>query len=95
MADTEYVIDTEPILAYLYDEPGHEAVATVIEQVHAGETTAAVAEANAAEVLYKVARFEGEDDRPTAASLRMADRDIRALERLGVALRCRARDPLR
>ena len=37
-------------------------------------------------MFYLVARFEGTDDVPTDASLREADRDVRALERQGVAI---------
>ena len=37
-------------------------------------------------MFYLIARFEGVDDVPTDASLREADRDIRALERQGLKL---------
>lgn len=85
---TEYVFDTEAIIAYLYNEPGHETVATKLDAVFEGEVEGSLSEANASEVLYLVARFEGTtDDKPTKASLRDADRDLRALERQGVTLR--------
>jgi predicted nucleic acid-binding protein len=45
-----------------------------------------ITETHATEVFYLVARFEGIDDTPTDASLREADRDIRALERQGLEL---------
>jgi len=80
----EYVFDTEAIVAYLYGEPGHEAVAGLLDEVFAGEAAGAMAETNAGEVFYLVARFEGVDDVPTDTSLREADRDLRALERRGL-----------
>lgn len=81
-----YVFDTEAIVAYLYTEPGHETVAALLDEVFSGESEGALAETNAGEVFYLVARFEGVDDAPTDASLRTADRDLRALERRGVAV---------
>ncbi|ELZ47591.1 hypothetical protein C463_02466 [Halorubrum californiense DSM 19288] len=81
-----YVFDTEAVVAYLYGEAGHEAVARLLDEVFAGESAGALAETNAAEVFYPVSRFEGVDDEPTDASLRAADRDLRALERRGLAI---------
>jgi predicted nucleic acid-binding protein len=85
---TEYVFDTEAIIAYLYKEPGHETVATTLDAVFDGAAEGSLSEANASEVLYLVARFEGTaNDKPTKASLRDADRDLRALERRGLTIR--------
>jgi predicted nucleic acid-binding protein len=85
---TEYVFDTEAIIAYLYNEPGHQTVATTLETVFEGDLGGSLSDANASEVFYLVARFEGTaDDTPTKASLRDADRDLRALERRGLAIR--------
>ena len=81
-----YVFDTEAIIAFLYNEPGHEAVAALLDEVFAGDADGFLARTSASEVFYLVARFEGVDDAPTDASLRDADRDLRALERRGVAL---------
>ena len=81
-----YVFDTEAIVAYLYGERGHEAVAGLLDEVFGGESAGALAETNAGEVIYLVSRFEGVDDAPTDASLRAADRDLRALERRGLAV---------
>ena len=84
---TDYVFDTEAIIAFLYDEPGHSRVGTLLDTVESGESDGLLSETNASEVYYLVARFEGTpDDKPTAASLRTADRDIRTLARRGVAL---------
>ena len=80
----EYVFDTEAIIAYLYKEPGHGIVADLLDEVFSGEANGFLTETNASEVFYLVARFEGTDDTHTDASLREADRDIRALERQGL-----------
>jgi len=82
-----YVFDTEAVIAFLYSEPGHERVATLLEEIQRGDTDGYLAETNASEVYYLVARFEGtEDDEPTAASFRAADRDLRTLKRSGLTL---------
>jgi predicted nucleic acid-binding protein len=81
-----YVFDTEAIIAFLYNEPGHEAVADLLDEVFSGDADGFLTETNASEMFYLVARFEGVDDIPTDASLREADRDIRALERQGLEL---------
>lgn len=83
----EYVFDTEAIIAFLYDEPGHQAVASLLEAVFTGDATGLLAETNASEVFYLIARFEGTDqDEPTTTSTRVADRDLRALERRGLTI---------
>lgn len=81
-----YVFDAEAIIAYLYDEPGHETVEEYLREATNSDTEGYLTETNAAEVLYLIARFEGADGRPTTSSLRIADRDIRALERGGLLL---------
>ena len=86
MSDT-YVFDTEAVIAFLYSEPGHDVVADLLADVFAGTADGYLAEANASEVFYLVARFEGTgDDVPTEASLRTADRDVRTLERRGITI---------
>lgn len=75
------VFDAEPLIAYLYEEPGHEAVAERLAAAQRGEIDAVIAEVNASELLYKVARVEGDDGVATGQSLRVADRDVRALTR--------------
>ncbi|AXG09667.1 PIN domain-containing protein [Haloplanus rubicundus] len=81
-----YVFDTEAIIAFLYTEPGHESVATLLDQVFTGGADGVLTETNASEVFYLVARFEGLNDSPTEISLREADRDIRALEQQGLEI---------
>lgn len=82
-----YVFDTEAIIAFLYDEPGHDQVGDLLDEVEAGEAEGLLSETNACEVYYLVARFEGTvEDKPTPTSLRVADRDVRTLTRRGVAI---------
>jgi predicted nucleic acid-binding protein len=81
-----YVFDTEAIIAFLYNEPGHETVADLLEKVFDGDADGWMTETNASEVYYLIARFEGVDDTPTDTSLREADRDIRALDRQGLQI---------
>jgi len=81
-----YVFDTEAIIAYLYDEPGRSVVEEYLRDVRDGTVEGLLAETNAGEVLYLIARFEGIDDKPTTDSLRTADRDLRALERWGIQI---------
>jgi len=84
----ESVLDTEAIIAYLYNEPDYEKVAAKLNAVFDGEAAGNISEPNASEVFSLVARFEGTaDDTPTKASLRDADRDLRALERQGLTIR--------
>lgn len=78
-----YVFDTEPLIAFLYNEDGHDAVADILEDVAAGRVEGVVAEVNATELLYQIARIEG-GGTTTPDSLRSADRDIRALKRRGI-----------
>lgn len=82
-----YVFDTEAIVAFLYDEPGHARVGDFLADVEAGEAEGSLSEMNASEVYYLVARYEGTtEDKPTTASLRAADRDIRTLQQRGVTV---------
>jgi predicted nucleic acid-binding protein len=49
---TEYVFDTEPLVAYLYDEPGASTVTELLQAVDAGEASGAVSHATATELLW-------------------------------------------
>lgn len=82
----EYVFDVEPLIAFFYGEPGHEALAELLDEIGRGDAEGALAEVNASELLYKIARIEGDDGTATSTSLRAADRDVRALERRGLAI---------
>lgn len=81
-----FVFVTEPLIAFLYDEPGHEAVADLLAQVEGDDATGLLTGINAAELTYLIARIEGADGEPTPDSLRVADRDIRSLTRHGVTI---------
>ena len=82
-----HVFDTEAIIAFLYNEPGHDRVGDLLDEVETGDTEGLLSETNASEVYYLVARFEGTpQDEPTSASSRAADRDVRTLTRRGVAI---------
>lgn len=52
---TEVVSDTEPLVAYLYDEPGADAVTDRLQAVDRGDTTAAVSHATVTELVVRVA----------------------------------------
>ena len=81
-----YVFDTEAIIAYLYDEPGRDVVEKFLTEIRDGSVDGLIAETNAAELFYLIARAEGDDDGPTQDSFRTADRDVRALQRWRIAL---------
>lgn len=83
---TGYVFDTEPLVSFLYMDPGHEAVARRLASVESGEDECRITDVTAAELFYLVARIEGRDGDPTQHSLRLADRDVRSLERAGVGI---------
>ena len=87
MADRAFVFDTEPLVAFLYEEPGHADVAERLDEVEVGRSEGSIAEVTASEVFYLIARVEGDDGAPTPDSLRIADRDVRALLRRGLVLR--------
>lgn len=82
----EYVFDTEPLIAFLYTEAGHEEVADRLSAVRAGDVDGAIAEVTASELLYLIARIEGDDGRATNESMRVADRDVRSIARQGLSI---------
>ena len=65
---SDLVFDTEPLIAYVYDEPGTDRVQDLLERVDAGDVTAAISEATATEIVYKIARLQA-DGRPDEADL--------------------------
>lgn len=87
MPENGYAFDTEPLVAFLYEEPGHENVADRLDEVGSGAVSGSIAEVTAAEVFYLLSRIEGVDGKPTHESLRVADRDVRSFERRGVSPR--------
>ena len=57
-----YVFDTEAIIAFLYDEPGHDRVGDLLDEVEAGDAEGLLSETNASEVYYLVARSAARSD---------------------------------
>lgn len=78
-----YVFDAEPLFAFLYDEEGCEWVAELLQEIEAENAEGAIAETNASELLYLIARVEGGGE-PTESSFHTAERDLRTLRRRGL-----------
>jgi len=83
---TTRVFDTEPLFALLYEEPGHEAVAETMREVNSGAVDGFLAEVNASELLYLVARVESPGEAVTQRALRTATRDVNGLTRAGLQI---------
>jgi predicted nucleic acid-binding protein len=84
---TEYVFDTEPLIAYFYDEPGASDVTERVEAIEDDEATGAIAHATATELVYKIARLEtGDPNRvsPSDEEFDVGERDLRILRGYGV-----------
>lgn len=79
---TNYVFGPEPLIAYLYDEPGAADVEATLRAVQDGEAAGAIAHATAVEIVYKVARLEtgapNQTD-PGEAEFEVGRRDLRVL----------------
>jgi predicted nucleic acid-binding protein len=85
----DYVFDTEPLVAYFYDEPGAGLVTDRLQAIDADDATGAIAHPTATEVVYKIARLEtGAPNRhtPEAAHLEAGARDLRVLQGFGVTV---------
>jgi len=86
---TDYVFDTEPVIAFFYDEPGAGDVADRLRAVQEGDATGAIAHATAIEIVYKVARLETGDPNhaePGRADFETGERDLRVLRGYEVAV---------
>lgn len=86
---TTYIFDTEPLLAYLYDEPGADTVADRLRAVHADDATGLLSHATAIEVVYKVARLEtGHPDQvsPGEDELDIGKRDLNVFQGFGLSI---------
>jgi predicted nucleic acid-binding protein len=84
---TDYVLDTEPPIAYFYDEPGAPDVTERLQAIESEETTGAMAHATATEVVYKIARLETGDPNQTPpgdGEFDAGERDLRVLRGYGV-----------
>lgn len=86
---TDYVFDTEPLIAYFYDEPGASTVTERLRAIESEESTGAISHATATEVVYKIARLETGDPNqtpPGADELDTGEHDLRVLRGYGVTV---------
>ena len=86
---TTYVFDTEPLIAYLYDEPGADAVTDRLRSVYADDSTGFISHATAVEIMYKVARLErGTPDHvpPSEDDLDVGKHDLRIFQGFGLGI---------
>lgn len=86
---TEYVFDTEPLVAYFYDEPGASDVTERLQAIERDESSGAISHATATEIVYKIARLEtGDPNRipPGDDEFEVGQRDLRILRGYGVTV---------
>ena len=86
---TEYVFDTEPLVAYFYDEPGASDVTERLQSIERDDATGAVSHATATELVSKIARLEtGEPNRisPGDDEFEIGEGDLRVLRGYGVTI---------
>lgn len=86
---TEYVFDTEPLVAYFYDEPGASDVTERLQSIERDDATGAISHATATELVYKIARLEtGEPNRisPGDDDFEVGEGDLRVLRGYGVTI---------
>ncbi|MDY6775354.1 MAG: PIN domain-containing protein [Halobacteria archaeon] len=87
--DYDYVFDTEPLIAYLYDEPGASTVTRCLQKIESDEDAGAISHATATEIVYKVARLETGDPNHTSPSeteYKAGERDLRVLRGFGLTV---------
>jgi len=86
---TAYVFDTEPLIAYLYDEPGASDVTERLRAIEAGDASGAVSHATATELVYKIARLETGDPNqvsPSEDEFEVGEHDVRILRGYGLTI---------
>ena len=83
---SDYVFDTEPLIAQLFDEPGGGRVEEILSNVYDGEVTATMSEVTAAEVTYKSAWLLAED-KPDDSHLAASRRQLQNFLDQGIELR--------
>lgn len=86
---TDYVFDTEPLIAYFYDEPGASDVTERLQAIESGEASGVISHATATEVIYKVARLETGDPNQTPpgdSEFEVGEQDLRVLRGYGVSI---------
>jgi PIN domain nuclease of toxin-antitoxin system len=81
---SDYVLDAEPLVAYLYDEPGADRVESILTAVY-DDATAAMSEVTATELVYKTAWLQA-DGRPDDRHLQTGRRRVRDFRDQGVRL---------
>ena len=81
-----YVFDTEALIAFFYQEEGHSIIRSLLAEVSSGEINGYIAEINATETLYLLARYNGRDGKPTPDSLHIAEQQIRGLQMQGITI---------
>lgn len=86
---TDYVFDTEPLIAYFYDEPGAPAVTERLQAIDSDHASGAISHATATEVVYKIARLETGDPNhipPGDDEFDVGKQDLRILRGFGVTI---------
>ena len=94
---TDYVFDTEPLVAYFYDEPGAADVTERLQAVENNEVTGAISHATAVELVYKIARLETGDPNnvsPSDDEFEVGERDLRILRGYGVTVETPSWNPV-
>lgn len=84
---TEYVFDTEPLIAYLYDEAGASTVTERLQAVDRGDAAAAISHTTATELVYKIARLETgapNQIQPTEEEYAVGEQDLRVFRDYGL-----------
>ncbi len=86
---TAYVFDTEPLIAYFYDERGAQEVTERLQAIANNEASGTISHATAVEVIYKIARLETGDPNhvaPGDAEFAVGERDLRILRGYGLTV---------
>jgi predicted nucleic acid-binding protein len=86
---TDFVFDTEPLIAYFYDEPGAPDVTERLQAIESEEATGAISHATATELVYKIARLETGDPNQTPPGddeFAVGEQDLRILRGYGVTV---------
>jgi predicted nucleic acid-binding protein len=86
---TDYVFDTEPLIAYFYDEPGAADVTERLQAIESEEAIGAISHATATEVVYKIARLETGEPNQTPSGddeFDIGKKDLRILRGYGVTI---------
>jgi len=86
---TDYVFDTEPLIAYLYDEPGAPDVTERLQAIESEAASGTISHATATEVVYKIARLETgapSQTPPGSDEFDVGEQDLRVLRGYGVTI---------